>query len=937
MSFQVKINGVDKTPLVIGGPYIHKNDIWLGKISPNECSFYLDNTNLAYKISNLDDLDGQTVEIWINGTKQFIGYAEKPTLTRNDRTVHIQAYDKMKKLQKLKCADKIFINSTIDSILVWLVETIGGIGAGERNLDSLKIPTSSGVTEAVTGYALYSIKDKLTDRLQEIVDSCGGMMWFDESGILQFRAGFAADWSTSTVGTITVSKLEDISSLQWLPSEGDRVIVKSRNRSAKAEKEPVFIWSGTVPVEGLPTGKDENGNPITDDKWEARFDNPAIDIDDYTTVNAAKEFDSGLSLNESVYNSNFSGGKLKYPDFMYLQIDNSSGYEKNVTKLLINGKPIVENYLEVVHDAGSFEVEREISNDLISSKVWASCLAKWLYENGNEKFEAVVPLADFTLGTTWKVGNKINIVDTSTGLSHRAWIREIDIDYGNRSMTVRVRSDRNSAFEYTAPGNTTTGPGTNLPPATGDTLPPAVPTGLTLTTFSTKDRNYVKATWNANTEADLIGYEIRWGYDGSNWYNAGFCNNNELVIEVTTRYVQGISYTVYVQVRAVDIENLRSDWCAAASKTIQYDTAAPSIPGSISATGGVGLIYVDWSAVYESDLSHYMLQRCVQVSSGGPWSSWTYIATLKSSEFIDESVEYHIQNSPEDPLYPNQWRKYRYRVVAVDFAGNGSSWREIPPASAAYASQATGPDIAVKSIKANHLEVAIDLAVGRMVKVGSNIQIGADVGPAGSTFDGIYVTDGTNYVKMSASFIKLKADLILGQGDNEIYFEDAGIHLKDAGFGAEGGRLQYFGNTPEDTGETQKVFYDLLYHKDSSGNLDWSNLLLRTDISNKYCTIKMEARNGTNYYEKMGLISTILAKSTTGSIYPEIQFRIYSNDEGYITASHPFKLPTYDLNTSLPTLPCGCIALKELTTGNFWLVWSDGSRWFAPDGRTLLA
>ncbi|MFA5457992.1 MAG: hypothetical protein WC261_10220, partial [Synergistaceae bacterium] len=145
MSFQVNLNSVDISARIVSGPVVHKNDVLHGKISPNECSFDIDNTNLAYTISNLD-IEGQLVEVWVDSVKQFTGYAEKPTLTRNGRTVHVQAFDKMKQLQKLKCQDKMFIGSTADAILTWLVETCGGIGSGSHNLDSIVVASGVGTT-----------------------------------------------------------------------------------------------------------------------------------------------------------------------------------------------------------------------------------------------------------------------------------------------------------------------------------------------------------------------------------------------------------------------------------------------------------------------------------------------------------------------------------------------------------------------------------------------------------------------------------------------------------------------------------------------------------------------------------------------------------------------------------------------------------------------
>ena len=116
-----------------------------------------------------------------------------------------------------------------------------------------------------------------------------------------------------------------------------------------------------------------------------------------------------------------------------------------------------------------------------------------------------------------------------------------------------------------------------------------------------------------------------------------------------------------------------------------------------------------------------------------------------------------------------------------------------------YAGAVVASKIAANAIEANHisagaitankLEATLDLLVGRQIRVGSGIQIGAGVGPVGSTFDGIYVSDGTNYVKLSASMLEMKADLILGAGDNAIHFEDGLIDMVDDGYGSNRGSV----------------------------------------------------------------------------------------------------------------------------------------------------
>lgn len=876
---------------------------------------------LKVKITE-DSLTGDRYD----GTSLLVGYVDRRAWNEATRTVRVVLKDKLYLSLDKKIGPVSFVGQHLSEIIDWI--------AGEIGITALHLPSS-----AYDPLIDYHYWDETTVQtiLNEIAGDLGGKLYcsVSEPHVLVVEYGCLYDSYVATpLLTIDLDDVDDftVDYPARLPNvfeiEGTRkklvygILFEGANLNNP--------WTITT-----------DGVGVTNDHY-IEFENNVVYVDEVVF-----DADSGIEFDETVWAANFIDGDdakpLINPRRAKIKITASS--EGEVWSFQIKGRAVHEDkQVETKDDSGS-DPQRHWK--LVSNMVFNDSDGSWSWLKRRVSWEAAKPGDEFSFGI---VSGKFPFFGPHVSISPdyimevsgaNIAITDMTLNLASGKIQVHGVGDRSGYDPLITDGyEDVTSPIIpiipDIPPL-GDGEAPAVPAGLTVTAFADKNRSYIKATWDENTEDDLLGYEVRWSYDNTNWKNSGFTNNNEIVIEVTTQWVSGVSYTAYVQVRAVDIENLKSDWSASDSDTIVYDTTAPGMPGAITATGGVGLIYIKWGAVYDSDVEQYFIYRKIQVSNGGPFSDWIAIATVKGTEYIDESVEYHIQNSPEDPTYPNQWRKYIYAVRAADYSNNGSSRREMSTANAVYATQATGPDIAVKAIKANHLEVALDLSVGRQVTVGSEIQIGADVGPAGSTFDGIYVTDGTNYVKMSASFIKLKANLILGQGDNEIYFEDAGIHLKDAGFGAEGGRLQYFGNTPEDTGETQKVFYDLLYHKDSSGNLDWSNLLLRTDISNKYCTIKMEARNGTNYYEKMGLISTTLAKSTTGSIYPEIQFRIYSNDEGYITASHPFKLPTYDLNTSLPTLPCGCIALKELTTGNFWLVWSDGSRWFAPDGRTLLA
>ncbi len=645
MTVQVLINSVDYTARLLneGGPIIHKNDVdAFGSINANDAAFDLDNSDDNWTINNIDSLEDLPVVIKINSVTQFTGFVDKPVLSVSKKMLTVRVMDGFKYLNKKKCLNYVFVNTSLYDILEWLISECGGVSS--YNIEN--------PNRTVT-YIAFNSTETVKARLQEAVDSVGGSLWFDESGTLQFKAGFASTFSSTTVGSVTVSDLKDIQDLKWLPTQANKIVVTGRSKSITTKKEPVFTWSGVVPPEGWPDLKDENGDALPNEEWKALFDTPVHP--DYVDAFADVEFeaDSGLSLNETKYNSNFDIGRLKYPDHMFLQIDNSTAYDKNVSKLLIKARKVVETEYSATVQVGAGDTEKNISNEFISGENWASALANWLLEEWNNKFECTVPMSDFEKGVSWKVGDKINIIETSSGLSHRAWIRKIDIDYSKSSMTFVLRSDRASAFSYSnAPGTKTTG--SNVPEETkiGDGSAPATPvwTSTPLTTFFIGGKTYIQVDWQANSESDLKGYEVAWSYDGSNWYNSGLTSETSLVIEVRA------GVTVYAKVRAKDIEGFESSWTSSENITSAKDATIPDNLSSISAAGGYDLIYVSWVHTKPSDFSHYIVQR-----APSPYSSWTEVAIVQSKEFIDKSAAAGTY--------------YKYRVKAVDIYGNeAASW-----------------------------------------------------------------------------------------------------------------------------------------------------------------------------------------------------------------------------------------------------------------------
>lgn len=133
-----------------------------------------------------------------------------------------------------------------------------------------------------------------------------------------------------------------------------------------------------------------------------------------------------------------------------------------------------------------------------------------------------------------------------------------------------------------------------------DTTPPADVAGLTLSSTSTPDaagNPYVRiiATWTANTDEDLNGYEVEITEAGVTVVD--FVATNKHSREALT----GRSYTV--RVRAIDKAGNRSAWTAPQAIVGAGDTTPPGAPTSLEATVSIGSIFLRWTNPSASDLA----------------------------------------------------------------------------------------------------------------------------------------------------------------------------------------------------------------------------------------------------------------------------------------------------------------------------------------------
>ncbi|GAA4983500.1 pectinesterase family protein [Kineococcus glutinatus] len=199
-------------------------------------------------------------------------------------------------------------------------------------------------------------------------------------------------------------------------------------------------------------------------------------------------------------------------------------------------------------------------------------------------------------------------------------------------------------------GNTSTASGASA--ARVDDVAPAVPTGL----VAVGGNSRVELSWSAVADADLAGYLVyRWPAGGSPLQREQLTAapvSATAYADTTAASGTGYEYAV----SAVDTSGNTS----AASERVAAttaDTTAPAAPAGLSGTRAAEGVVLDWADNGEADLAGYVVSRAEGLD-GGTFSALTQAGTT-ASEFTDTTAA--------------TGQAYRYRISAVDAAGNTSA------------------------------------------------------------------------------------------------------------------------------------------------------------------------------------------------------------------------------------------------------------------------
>ena len=267
----------------------------------------------------------------------------------------------------------------------------------------------------------------------------------------------------------------------------------------------------------------------------------------------------------------------------------------------------------------------------------------------------------------------------------------------------------------------------------------AAPTNLSVTgdSFLNSDGTFnaeFNVTWTNADDAFTDHYVVEWKLNSASNYYSMTTKSSPAVI---TTLQNGQTYNV--RVKAINEIGVSSSYVAA-SPTAATDTTAPSVPSSVSATGQIQAISINWTNPTAADFSHVDVYQSTT-------SSGTYSLVGKSSGTSFVKVGLSVTTT------------YYYKVKAVDFTGNQSAFSSIVSATTTAAPAANIPDGSIDTIKiaddaitnrlidtdaVNSDSIVANAVTAVKIDVGNLSAISADIGTitAGS-IDGVTVKIGT--------------------------------------------------------------------------------------------------------------------------------------------------------------------------------------------------
>jgi predicted phage tail protein len=233
-----------------------------------------------------------------------------------------------------------------------------------------------------------------------------------------------------------------------------------------------------------------------------------------------------------------------------------------------------------------------------------------------------------------------------------------------------------------------------------DTVPPALPTGLSLTTGTTISADgtimpWVRAQWTANAEGDMARYEVHFRVAPSSTPTVFTVAHPTTSIRLEN--VAG-NTTVFARMLALDKFANASPFTAEVSITTSTDTIAPATPTNLTAFGSFRAIALLWTP--PPDLDYVAVEA---------WASLTN--NRLTANKVGESREYLVH----DGVGTGQTWYYWFR--AKDSSGNVSAF--VP---AQFAGLSATSAQAVTNDLVDNIITASKVTTGELITTGAQIR-----------------------------------------------------------------------------------------------------------------------------------------------------------------------------------------------------------------------
>ncbi|APT75065.1 hypothetical protein LN42_00635 [Marinitoga sp. 1137] len=323
---------------------------------------------------------GDKVEIYNDeNNKIYTGYIsnKKDFYDRGLRRYNLKSgmfFWKDKPINELKT----FYDINVSDIFNWLFSSISSIWA------DFTYELDVNLTDFDIAYIQFQQEDTYGKILERLQKSLAFDYFVDSEDKLIIKFGIAQNTYSNTF-ILTDDLMEDKIKIETKEEKYNDIIIEGKKYTEQVAKIPVWGYEGEVPPEGLPDGKDEEGNSLPNEEWFANLEAICKDLDKIEDI-VIEGDSSGITLDATIYNSNFnSDGTLKYGNKLKLKINNSTG-EKRKIKFKIYGRIYDEERITSEKDISIFIKRKlKITDNLIQKKSWAGKLVDYYLLSGKEK------------------------------------------------------------------------------------------------------------------------------------------------------------------------------------------------------------------------------------------------------------------------------------------------------------------------------------------------------------------------------------------------------------------------------------------------------------------------------------------------------------------------------------------------------------------------